>query len=214
MIFTDPPFGANINYSEMNLLWESWLGEFTNPTNEAIVNRTQSKALTDYEELMTSALKESFRVLRSGHWMLLVFMNSSGQVWEALKSSVLRAGFVTEQIDIFDKQHGTFKQFVSENTAGCDLVLHCRKPFPNEGCPRPVQSIGPAESIRAFLEKRHGSVPTTVYLHVSREAEIDFRMLYSEWIAYGLLNGQQLTDLATFREIVGKLLSTEDPDQP
>jgi hypothetical protein len=52
-----------------------------------------------------------------------------------------------------------------------------------------------------------------VYLHVSRETEIDFRMLYSEWIAYGLLNGQQLTDLATFREIVEKLLSTEDPDQ-
>ena len=30
-IFTDPPFGANINYSEMNFLWESWLGEFTDP---------------------------------------------------------------------------------------------------------------------------------------------------------------------------------------
>src|SRR5205823_1718444 len=36
LIFTDPPFGGNINYSEMNLLWESWLDSFTNTTDEAI----------------------------------------------------------------------------------------------------------------------------------------------------------------------------------
>jgi len=61
--------------------------------------------------------------------MMLVFMNSSAKVWDALRTAVHRAGFVAERIDIFDKQHGTFKQFVSENTAGCDLVLHCRKPL-------------------------------------------------------------------------------------
>jgi len=43
-IFTDPPFGANINYSEMNILWESWLGEFTDATNEAIVNAHKVRA--------------------------------------------------------------------------------------------------------------------------------------------------------------------------
>ena len=51
-IFTDPPFGANINYSEMNLLWESWLRSFTNAADEAIMNRAQSKGIGDYELLM------------------------------------------------------------------------------------------------------------------------------------------------------------------
>ncbi|MBK6431533.1 MAG: hypothetical protein IPF85_12335 [Anaerolineae bacterium] len=77
LIFTDPPFGANINYSEMNILWESWLGQFTDTAHEAIVNRVQGKDVEAYQNLMTASMCECFRVLRSGHWMLLVFMNSS-----------------------------------------------------------------------------------------------------------------------------------------
>ena len=79
LIFTDPPFGANINYSEMNLLWESWLGRTTDTAEEAIVNRFQSKGLDEYRKLMLRSLEEAHRVLRPGHWMLLVFMNSSAQ---------------------------------------------------------------------------------------------------------------------------------------
>lgn len=45
LIFTDPPFGSFINYSEMNILWESWLGVFTDSKNEAIVSKVQKRAL-------------------------------------------------------------------------------------------------------------------------------------------------------------------------
>ena len=37
-IFIDPPFGANLNYSELNFLWESWLKVWTNNKPEAIEN--------------------------------------------------------------------------------------------------------------------------------------------------------------------------------
>ena len=37
-IFTDPPFGGNLMYSELNFLWETWLKVFTNNRSEAIVN--------------------------------------------------------------------------------------------------------------------------------------------------------------------------------
>jgi DNA-directed RNA polymerase subunit RPC12/RpoP len=43
-IFTDPPFGGNINYSEMNFLWESWLQAYTDNEEEAIINSVQGKA--------------------------------------------------------------------------------------------------------------------------------------------------------------------------
>ena len=125
-IFTDPPFGSNINYSEMNILWEAWLGEFTDNTREAIVNSVQGKSISDYENLMRQSLSECYRVLRTGHWMLLVFMNSSKDVWEALINAVHNAGFIIERLDIFDKQHGTFKQFVSNNT-GVVIWLSLRK---------------------------------------------------------------------------------------
>src|SRR5262249_49068977 len=38
-VFTDPPFGSNIYYSEPNLLWESWLGKITDTSDEAVVHR-------------------------------------------------------------------------------------------------------------------------------------------------------------------------------
>ncbi len=205
-IFTDPPFGGNINYSEMNILWESWLGEFTDATNEAIINRAQGKDVSDYKILMEKSLSECYRVLRRGHWMLLVFMNSSRKVWEALKSAVQQAGFIIEGLDIFDKQHGTFKQFVSENTAGCDLVLHCRKPLIPTKIDEPGAPVPCRESILAFLKKRDKSIPITGYLHVLRNNEADLRRLYSEWLAFGLPKDHELADFSFFRSEVNEIL--------
>jgi predicted RNA-binding Zn-ribbon protein involved in translation (DUF1610 family) len=38
-IFTDPPFGSNLMYSELNFIWESWLKVWTNNESEAIENK-------------------------------------------------------------------------------------------------------------------------------------------------------------------------------
>ncbi len=54
-------------------------------------------------------------------------MNSSEKIWSSLHKAIQDSGFIIEKVNIFDKKHGTFKQFVSENTAGADLMLHCRK---------------------------------------------------------------------------------------
>lgn len=213
-IFTDPPFGANINYSEMNILWESWLGEFTDNTSEAIVNRAQGKGLEEYESLMTASLSECYRVLRPGHWMLLVFMNSSSKVWEALNQAVRQAGFVPEQINIFDKQHGTFKQFVNENTAGSDLVLHCRKPVANGSIQTSSEKLSWQKSIAQFFEQRTGDLPVTIFFHVARDSESDYRTLFSEWIGFGLLKGHQLTDFSNFRATAEKIIDDSHEKKP
>lgn len=198
LVFTDPPFGANINYSDMNFLWESWLGSFTDKTDEAIINRVQEKGLSEYQNLITLCLKECYRVLRAGHWLLLVFMNSSAGVWSALRNAVLDAGFTIEKVDTLDKQHGTFKQFVSENTAGLDLVLHCLKPvIPATRGTRIAQSGG--YGIVSFLEEQRHCLPTSVYLHVNRGDEIDFRKLYGDWVAQCLARGTAVMDFAEFR---------------
>ncbi len=209
-IFTDPPFGGNINYSEMNILWESWLGEYTDKTNEAIINKVQGKDIDDYEHLMASSLSECYRVLRKGHWMLLVFMNSSKKVWYAIKNALHRAGFSIERLDIFDKQQGTFKQFVSENTAGCDLVLHCRKRVQADLKSDLKKNISYKESILAFLEKRNNLIPITVYQHVDRDNERDWRRLYSEWLAFGLPKEHELADFSKFRTEMIQILASHN----
>ena len=62
-VFTDPPFGSNIYYSEPNLIWEAWLGELTDATEEAVVHRKNdggTKRLPDYARLMQAALTRCF----------------------------------------------------------------------------------------------------------------------------------------------------------
>src|SRR5699024_4465537 len=63
-IFTDPPFGANINYSELNFIWEAWLGIKTNNKDEAIVNTIQNKELLDYKGLMEESFKNYYKILK------------------------------------------------------------------------------------------------------------------------------------------------------
>lgn len=206
LVFTDPPFGANINYSEMNILWESWLGTFTDNQHEAIVNKHQGKDAERYGDLMQQSLEECYRVLRPGRWLLLVFMNSSQDIWCQLRRAIAKSGFVLEKMDIFDKQHGTFKQFVSDNTAGADLILHCRKGLVAAPKPKRRRAQPDATMIAKFLKQRAGCVPTLPYLHVNRKEEIDYRMLYSEWLATGLLDYGHVCDFASFRTLVASCL--------
>ena len=196
-IFTDPPFGGNINYSEMNILWESWLDVFTDTKEEAIINRAQGKSVDDYEKLMTDSLKEAYRVLRPNHWMVLVFMNSSKDVWRALSASIKSAGFRIKKVSIFDKQHGTFKQFVSENTAGADLMLHCKKV--EEESLGNLDVLQETLRVSTFLENEADPIPIFPFLHVARDAEVDYRTLYSRYIAKAIQSGVGVIGFAQFR---------------
>ena len=68
-IFTDPPFGSNIYYSEPNLLWEAWLGKITKIQEEAVVHRKNdggTKALADYARLMQAAFSENVSCAEAG----------------------------------------------------------------------------------------------------------------------------------------------------
>ncbi len=57
-VFTDPPFGGNIPYAEVNFINEAWLGEWTRAADEITISRAQDKDLSDYESLMGQAFVE------------------------------------------------------------------------------------------------------------------------------------------------------------
>lgn len=44
-IFTDPPFGENIYYSDLNTLVEVWHAVMTNSETEAIVDKVKERRL-------------------------------------------------------------------------------------------------------------------------------------------------------------------------
>ncbi len=127
-IFIDPPFGANLMYSELNFLWEAWLGVFTNNAPEAVVNKTQRKGLPEYQALMEACFREFYRVLKPGRWMTVEFHNSQNAVWNAIQEALLRAGFMVADVRTLDKQQGTFKQVTTSAAVKQDLIISAYKP--------------------------------------------------------------------------------------
>ena len=122
-VFTDPPFGGNIPYAEINFLNEAWLGCYTNRTDEVVVSVSQEKTLTDYQNLLTTALSEARRVLKPDGKITLVFHSASAKVWHALQAAYTDAGFGVECAGVLDKIQGSFKQVTTRGAVRGDLML-------------------------------------------------------------------------------------------
>jgi hypothetical protein len=126
-IFTDPPFGENIYYADLNFLVESWHRVRTDVVPEAIIDRAKRKGLPEYQRLMQRCFEEYFRVLKPGRWMTVCFHNSRNSVWNAIQEAMLAAGFVVADVRTMDKQQGSYRQ-VTSTAVKQDLVISVYKP--------------------------------------------------------------------------------------
>ena len=132
-IFTDPPFGENFPYAELNFLVEAWYGVMTEAKLDAIVdrskeNRAAQKSVADYRRLMVSCFSEYYRVLKSGHWITVVFSNTKASVWNSMQAALQEAGFVVANVSALDKKQGTFKAVTTSVAVRQDLVISAYKP--------------------------------------------------------------------------------------
>jgi len=127
-IFTDPPFGSNLMYSELNLMMETWLKVFTNNSTEAITNRFQEKSASSYQSLMTRCFKEKYRLLKKGKWMTVEFSNTNASIWNTIQTSIQNSGFIVANVSALDKKQGSFKAVNTVTAVKQDLVISCYKP--------------------------------------------------------------------------------------
>jgi len=125
-IFTDPPFGENIFYADLNFIVEAWYGVFTETASEAIVDKPKNKGLQAYENLMYEAFKEYHRVLKPGRWITVEFHNSSNAVWNSIQQAMVQAGFVVADVHILDKQQQSYRQ-VTSSAVKQDLIISAYK---------------------------------------------------------------------------------------
>ena len=126
-VFTDPPFGDNLMYSELNLLWEAWLGVHTDPALEAVVDPVRGRDLERYQALMEAAFREAARVLKPGRCMTVVFHHARAEVWQAVQGALRAARLDLQEVQALDKVQGSYKQLTSAGAVRYDLVLTFRK---------------------------------------------------------------------------------------
>ncbi len=134
-VFTDPPFGSNIYYNEVNWLYECWLGSRTEEAKEAVVHRKNdrgTKTIDEYSQLMTEAFSELYRVLKPGRWATVEFNNNDGRIFEAVKQAIRNVGFEIANMLLLDKDQKTFKQIKGaegvEDVVDKDVLFNLHKP--------------------------------------------------------------------------------------
>ena len=148
-IFTDPPFGSNLYYSEAGCLFDAWLNKRMDRILEAVVHRREDggmKTLADYGGLMTASFRRMYELLKPGRFLTVEFNNSDGQVFEAIKNAVREVGFAIENMVFLDKVHKTFKQKKGdkgeEDVAGHDVLFNLRKPSKGRALSSDHEEVG------------------------------------------------------------------------
>lgn len=184
-IFVDPPFGANIQYSDLNFLWESWLSVSTNVPAEAIESKAHGKSIDKYRTLMTAAFDEMHRVLKPGRWITIEFSNTQAAVWNTIQTSLQEAGFVVANVSALDKKQGSFKAVTTTTAVKQDLVISAYKP--NGGLEeRFAKSAGSEDSVWDFVRTHLRYLPTVKKKFAQLEfvAERDPRIVFDRMVAW------------------------------
>lgn len=201
-IFTDPPFGANFAYAELNFITEAWHKVFTHRQNEAIVSGFQQKGIYEYQELMRKSFDSYFHALKPGRWMTVVFSNSSNAIWRAIQEAMGVAGFVVADVRTLDKKHGSFNQVIGV-TVDQDLVISAYKPT-LALIERFRLGASTPESAWAFIAEHLGHVPVFSAANEAVEvvAERTAQLLHDRMVAFHVQR-QLSVPLSTAEFLVG-----------
>lgn len=184
-IFTDPPFGENIYYSDLNILLESWHKVLTAPKHEVIVDRVRKKTFIDYQRMMEDCFAIYYRSLKPGRWMTVEFHNSKNSVWNAIQQAILYSGFIIADVRALDKRQRSFQQAMSANAVKQDLIISAYKPtihFEREF----ESQVGTPEGVWAFVRQHLSQLPVVVQkngiLEIVRERQAF--LLFDRMVAF------------------------------
>ena len=188
-VFTDPPFGENIYYADLNYLVESWHRVLTSSAPEVIIDQAKGKAIAEYQQLMERCFAEYCRVLKPGRWMTVVFHNSRNAVWNAIQEAMLAAGFVVADVRTLDKKQGSYRQ-VTSTAVKQDLVISAYKP--NGGLENRFRlAKGTEDGVWDFVNTHMRQLPVFVAKDGQAEtiAERQNYLLYDRMVAFHVQRG-------------------------
>ncbi|MGD0897890.1 MAG: DNA methyltransferase [Thermoguttaceae bacterium] len=167
-IFTDPPYADNVQYGELNFVWESWLGlEPDWHAEEIVVNAARGKTEADWAEAMRRAMGECHRVLKPGRWLSLCYHDAAGGTWAHVQDVMAEAGFSADPADStlsIDTRQKSFNQLMSDKATKRDLVVNFQKS-------RDQRSVG--------ARLRTGTTQSTPFRDLARQIVREYLAVHS-----------------------------------
>jgi DNA modification methylase len=216
-IFTDPPYAGNVQYGELNFVWEAWLGFDTHwHDKEIIINRTRGSNEADWTQMMRLAMSECYRVLKPGRWLSLCYHDTSEGTWQMIQDLMAEVGFIPERSDsalYIDTGQKSYNQYIAEKVTRRDLVINFRKP-------RPGELIGQLtlfgdEDAATFAEKARAILREVLDAHPGRPADRLYDELVSRMVRKGEFERHNFDELlhSVAEEVDGRWYLLETADQ-
>lgn len=139
IVLTDPPFGANVMYSELIDFFHSWnyhsslatdLG-FTTPLSpkleEIVVNPVHGKKQEDYESGLVRVFSECCKKLKDNGLLIFSFHDRSIDSWLSILNSIDKSGFVLAKSYPLHSETRTGAHTSNKNSIALDIMLICKK---------------------------------------------------------------------------------------
>ena len=190
-VFVDPPFGANLMYSQLNIINENTLRVFTNEKTEAIVDiQGQNKNIFEYQQLMNRSFKEFYRILKPGKWLTMEFSNTSASVWNSIQNALQGEGFIIANVAALDKKQGSFKAVTTTTAVKQDLVITCYKPS-DKLTDKFFQTGGSKENVWDFIDEHLLHLPVHIEKGNSTTSVVERspKILFDRLISYYVQKG-------------------------
>lgn len=139
LVLTDPPYGANVMYSELIDFFHVWnykssiakdLG-FTEPlspkSQEIVVNTVQRKSYDYYQDGLTAVLSECHRKLKKNGFLIFSYHDRDFDSWMAVLKSVFAAGYSLYRSYPVQSETRTGAHTSGKNSVGIDIMLICKR---------------------------------------------------------------------------------------
>lgn len=139
IVLTDPPYGANVMYSELIDFFHVWnyyssiadqLGftsELSPKSREIIVNPVSGKTSQYYQNGITAVLSECYKKVKDDGYLVFSFHDKSLESWLAILESIYAAGFYLKKCYPVQSETRTGAHTSGKNSIGIDIMLVSQK---------------------------------------------------------------------------------------
>lgn len=161
-VFTDPPYGDTIQYSELSFVWNAWINKSYDNKEEVIINPVQKKGSTEFNNLLKQSLREIKRVLKKDGYFTLCFQNKDYKIWEEVIESCKELDLSLENINIYDTFGSPYNKHWSKFSPKADIYVTFKNSPPKNhnyfNKPTNLQTI--IESVIEFMENNSIEIDT------------------------------------------------------